>query len=45
MIKGPIPEVTFWNKDISFVRGLLFNDIAYEEWLSYQIEKEKKQHG
>ncbi len=45
MVKGVIPENVFWTEDISFVKGLVMNDIAYEEWLSYMIEKEGKKHG
>lgn len=45
VIQGKIPEDVFWEKEISFVKGLVMNDIVYEEWLSYMMAKERKKHG
>lgn len=45
VIKGPVPDKVFWNMDICFVKGLIIDDIAYEQWLAYQMKKEEKKHG
>ena len=39
VIKGNLSEDAFWNLDISFINGILANENAYEQWLSYQIER------
>jgi hypothetical protein len=40
-----IPEQTFWENDLRFLEGVLRNKVAYDRWLQYAIEKEKKRSG
>lgn len=35
-----IPEDIFWFADLSFLLGVVANKTAYDNWLSYEKEKE-----
>ena len=37
-----ISEELFWNADISFLRGVVENRLAYKSWIDYVREKEAK---
>lgn len=37
-----IPEDIFWYADISFLLGVVENKAAYDGWLDYMIERERK---
>lgn len=40
-----ISEELFWNADISFIRGVVEDKSAYDNWRSYvrqQLEKERR---
>lgn len=38
-------EDIFWNKSVAFVKGVALNDSAFNEWLNYQVEKERRTNG
>lgn len=40
-MKAGIPADIFWNESIAFVEGILMDMEAYDQWLSYQIERRK----
>ena len=37
-----IPENIFWNADFSFLAGVVENKLAYDAWLDYAMERERK---
>jgi hypothetical protein len=37
-----IPEDIFWYADYSFLLGVVENKVAYDGWLSYVTERERK---
>lgn len=37
-----IPEDVFWYADYSFLLGVVENKVAYDGWLSYVTERERK---
>ncbi len=37
-----IPEDIFWYADISFLLGVVENKAAYDGWVDYMIERERK---
>ena len=39
-----IPEDIFWYADLSFLLGVVENKTAYDAWLDYAIEKERKRN-
>lgn len=41
VMKAGIPKEIFWDESIAFVEGILMDMEAYDQWLSYQIEKRK----
>jgi len=34
-----IPENVFWYSDVSFVKSVAENKMAYNGWLNYELEK------
>jgi hypothetical protein len=39
-----IPEEIFWFADYSFILGVVENKTAYDNWLNYQLDKERNQN-
>lgn len=37
-----LPEDIFWHSDVSFVRGVVDNKSAYDGWLNYVQERERR---
>ena len=37
-----IPEEIFWYADYSFLLGVVENKTAYDNWLNYVLERERK---
>lgn len=38
-----IPEDIFWHADYAFLLGVVENKTAYDGWLNYVLERERKQ--
>ena len=37
-----IPEDVFWYADYSFLLGVVENKVAYDGWLNYVVDRERK---
>ncbi|MCM1115675.1 MAG: hypothetical protein NC397_09285 [Clostridium sp.] len=37
-----IPDTTFWNCDIEFIKNIAYNKSAIDRYIDYQIERRKK---
>jgi hypothetical protein len=40
-----IPESLFWNEDLRFVDRVLINKASYDQWLNYEMQREKKRRN
>ena len=40
-----ISEEAFWFCDYSFLLGIVENKVAYDDWVNYVIEKERKKQN